>query len=225
MHYYLYEITNKVNGKIYVGVHKTNDLNDGYMGSGKVIKRAIQKHGAEHFTKVILETFENAEAMYAREKEVITDEFLARDDVYNLRRGGYGGFEYISKNKLNGFCDLNVAKIAREITDKILLEKYGSEWRSLLAKRGSDGYKRRLAVDDELRQKVRDRAKHLTEFTLNDATRQKRKNTFSKINHQSGESNSQFGTCWISHELIGSRKCKKDLLPLYLDQGWYKGRK
>ena len=101
MFYYLYEIRNNINGKIYVGVHKTENLDDGYMGSGKVIQRAIKLYGAENFTKVILETFENAEAMYAREKEVVNEEFLEREDVYNLRRGGHGGFEYINKNGIN----------------------------------------------------------------------------------------------------------------------------
>lgn len=43
------------------------------------------------------------------------------------------------------------------------------------------------------------------------------------INKQ-GSKNSQFGTCWIFHELIGNKKCKKDLLPFYIDQGWIKGR-
>lgn len=33
--YYIYRITNKVNGKTYIGQHKYKDLNDGYMGSGK----------------------------------------------------------------------------------------------------------------------------------------------------------------------------------------------
>lgn len=98
MIYYLYQITNLVNGKIYVGIHVTNDLEDGYMGSGKVIKRAIAKHGACNFQKDILEFFDTKEQMYAREKEVVTEEFLERDDVYNLRRGGLGGFDAINKN-------------------------------------------------------------------------------------------------------------------------------
>ena len=96
MHYYLYEVKNNLNGKIYVGVHKSTDLSDKYMGSGTVIRNAIKKHGIANFTKTIIETFECAESMYAREKEVVTDEFLARDDVYNLRRGGLGGFDHIN---------------------------------------------------------------------------------------------------------------------------------
>lgn len=95
-YYILYQITNNLNGKIYVGVHKTNNLDDGYMGSGKVIRSAIAKYGIENFTKDILEQFEDAAAMYAREKEVVTDEFLLREDTYNLRRGGTGGFDYLN---------------------------------------------------------------------------------------------------------------------------------
>ncbi len=40
MYYTVYKITNQINGKIYIGSHKTNDLNDRYMGSGKYLIRA-----------------------------------------------------------------------------------------------------------------------------------------------------------------------------------------
>jgi hypothetical protein len=70
------------------------------MGSGKVIKQSIEKNGIENFTKTILEHFDSAEEMYAREKEVVNEEFLGRDDTYNLRRGGFGGFDYLNKTGL-----------------------------------------------------------------------------------------------------------------------------
>lgn len=103
MHYYLYEVKNKVTGKIYVGVHKTDNLEDGYMGSGKVILKAIEKHGLENFEKTILEFFDDADSMFRRESEVVDDVFLARDDVYNLRRGGMGGFDWINSSNILKF--------------------------------------------------------------------------------------------------------------------------
>ncbi len=75
MYYYLYEIKNTLNGKIYVGVHKTKSLDDGYMGSGKVISNAIRKYGIETFTKTILETFDNPEDMFAKEKKLLMTNF------------------------------------------------------------------------------------------------------------------------------------------------------
>lgn len=101
MYYYLYEIKNTLSGKIYIGVHKTNDLNDGYMGSGKVLKQAVEKYGINVFTKTILEHFDTYEDALKREQEIVTEEFLSRDDVYNIKCGGLGGWDWIIKNDLH----------------------------------------------------------------------------------------------------------------------------
>jgi len=54
------------------------------------------------------------------------------------------------------------------------------------------------------------------------AAKAKRAATRKEKKFQQGTNNSQHGTTWIWHELIGNKKISKDLLPAYIDQGWYK---
>jgi len=49
MFYTVYKTINLVNGKIYVGLHVTDKLDDDYLGSGKLIQAAIKKYGRENF--------------------------------------------------------------------------------------------------------------------------------------------------------------------------------
>lgn len=87
----LYKITNLVNGKVYVGVHCTDNLEDGYMGSGPAIKAAIRKHGIENFKKEVLVYCLDADMAYAFERMVVNIDFVNRRDTYNMKAGGEGG--------------------------------------------------------------------------------------------------------------------------------------
>jgi len=205
MFYYLYEIKNNLNGKIYVGVHKTNDLNDGYMGSGKVINAAIKKYGIENFTKVRLEQFADATAMYAREKEVVTDEFLLQENVYNLRRGGSGGFDYINKNKYNNLG------YEKSIESRIESLRKGRETQ----KRQGHPNKQHLISGFK-----NNNQRSMLEKSKSPAAIEKRKNTFKEIGHAQGEKNSQYGTMWITNGLENKKIKKTDSIP----KGFRKGR-
>ena len=99
--YILYKITNKVNKKFYIGVHKTKDINDDYYGSGHYIKAAIEKHGKDKFIKEILYIFTNAKKAFKKEKEIVNEQLIKNKNCYNLKEGGHGGFEYIRKNNLH----------------------------------------------------------------------------------------------------------------------------
>lgn len=90
-YYTIYKVTNKLNGKFYIGKHQTKKLNDHYYGSGKKLLAAIKKYGKENFSKEILFVFETEQEMNDKEKELITEEFVRRPDTYNVGVGGEGG--------------------------------------------------------------------------------------------------------------------------------------
>ena len=91
MKYTIYQITNTINNKIYIGKHQTENIHDDYFGSGIALKRAIQKYGKSNFVKEILYVFDTEQEMNQKEKELITEEFVKREDTYNLGVGGEGG--------------------------------------------------------------------------------------------------------------------------------------
>jgi hypothetical protein len=89
---YVYETTNLINGKKYIGVSVTNKNSDKYLGSGVLLKMAINKYGVENFEKVILKNFDNEKEAREYEKYLIEElDAINSDSYYNLVVGGYGG--------------------------------------------------------------------------------------------------------------------------------------
>ena len=151
MHYVVYQITNRLNGKIYIGKHQTKKLNDGYMGSGKLIILAIKKYGIENFTKEILFNFDNEADMNAKEAELVTEEFCLREDTYNICPGGHGGFGYINLNGLNLRSGMSHTLESREKISKSRQgKKHSADTKKKLsennwAKTNSDMHKRHIS--------------------------------------------------------------------------------
>lgn len=96
MKYTVYKTTNLINNKIYIGCHATENANDDYLGSGKLIQAAIKKHGKENFLKEVLFEFDNREEMLAKEKELVNEQFVTSTETYNLKIGGEGGWDHIN---------------------------------------------------------------------------------------------------------------------------------
>lgn len=91
--YYIYRITNKVNGKTYVGQHKYKKLNENYMGSGVHLRRAQKKYGMESFEKEILVfNISKLEHVNLLEETFIAAERekVGRENCYNIANGGEG---------------------------------------------------------------------------------------------------------------------------------------
>jgi len=207
LHYFIYKITNLLNNKIYIGVHSTSDINDGYMGSGTAIVRAIKKYRVGNFKKEILETFDSYEAALAREKEIVTQDFILREDVYNLRCGGVGGFQHVNAMEVEDRP--NIKALRRKIESGEIKVGGTAHWTS-------DSFIRAKAGANK-GQQIR------AERVMLPEARKKRKETFEKIQHQVGERNSQFGRIWISNVL--TKEVKRITMHDAMPNGWVKGKK
>jgi len=223
MYYTVYKITNLINNKIYIGVHKTKDINDDYMGSGKILKRAQEKYGIENFKKEILEVFDNAEDMFDMESQLVNEDFVQNPETYNLKVGGEGGFDFINGNKDDSYYITrrnNGGKnkdCFKKHYDSLSNETYKQE--HYLKTRKALKQKSLELYNDEFEIFRNFKGKNHTEET-------KKKIGEANSKHQSGTGNSQFGTMWIhSLEEKLSKKIKKDELKTYEDLGWIKGRK
>ena len=95
MYYIIYKTTNIINNKWYIGFHSTLDINDRYLGSGKILKKAIKKYGRESFTKELLYVYNDKTEALNKEKEIVNNLIVEDDESYNLKIGGEGGWDHI----------------------------------------------------------------------------------------------------------------------------------
>ena len=91
-YHYFYKTTNNINGKYYYGIHSTNNLDDGYKGSGVLLREAFNKYGKDNFTTEILKFFDTREELSEYERKFIDDKLIENDMCYNIGIGGIGGF-------------------------------------------------------------------------------------------------------------------------------------
>jgi hypothetical protein len=88
---YIYLTENLVNGRMYIGQH-SGEIDDGYLGSGVILKKAIEKYGATNFRKLVLATANDQDHLNALEKEYVSKyRELYPGKLYNLTDGGTGG--------------------------------------------------------------------------------------------------------------------------------------
>jgi len=137
LHYIIYKTTNLINGKYYIGKHQTNDLNDGYVGSGKYLKRAINKYGIHNFHTEIIEIYDEEWKMNIAEKILVV---IDSEISYNLCPGGKGGFGYLNKNKLsvNFFTKENGKKFNKLAIKKLKELRKNDEFRAKISKTHHD---------------------------------------------------------------------------------------
>ena len=209
-YYTVYRTTNNIDSKTYVGKHQTKDLNDKYLGSGKYLQRAINKYGKENFIKEILHVFDNEADMNAKEKELVTEEFVLLETNYNLCVGGQGGFSYINRACLSiPFLKGNDISGFKYFTE---------EERKLYSSKGGTAKAALVASGEIIPHDAWNKGKELSST---------HKDNIGAANKgkQTGSSNSQYGKRfkWMSKELV-NKKVKLDQVEQHLNDDWIFGR-
>lgn len=205
MFYTVYKITNKINGKTYIGKHQTKNLDDGYMGSGKLLKRAIEKYGLDNFSKDILHIFDSEEQMNLMEKELV----VISKETYNLCEGGKGGFGYINKNLLTQELKQRRAKLGYQAAKKSMTDPEKNK------KAAQKSVK--IVAEKRRRGEIKPSS---TKQMITPECIAKKKETWKLIERNIGNKNPNFGKHWITNGMQNKSIKKDDFIP----EGWYKGR-
>ena len=196
-YHYIYKIT-RFDGKYYIGMHSTDNLEDGYFGSGKLITRSIKKYGIEKHTKEILEYLDSRTALKLRERELVNEEIINDPLCMNLQLGGGGGF--IDDNH------------------KDKCQRAGAEARGKqIRQSGQHPNSMKVLVEST-------KGRHYNWTGRKHREETKKKIGLANSLAQAGEKNSQFGSCWVT-DGVKPIKIKKDKLDEYLMNGYSKGRK
>lgn len=128
-HHFLYKTTNKINGKIYVGVRssKTDPMVsfDGYLGSGLIFKKAVKKYGKKSFNREVMVICEDAKYAYFLEERFVSDVFIKDKNNYNIVVGGKGG--YIGSDFYNNKENRKkISERSKKISEQFIID-YGEQ--------------------------------------------------------------------------------------------------
>jgi len=206
--HFIYKTTNLLSNKFYIGMHSTNNLKDGYVGSGKRLRYAIKKYGIENFKFEIIEFCKNREDLIKREKELITEKHVNDENCYNLKYGGLGGGRFYSPEHQFKCSQAAGLKHSERL-------KTDEEYRKKRSKQTSDSNKKRIQKGQlkSWKENYDWTGKKHKEETI-----QKMKE--SKRGYGIGKQNSQYGLKWITDGNT-NRKIKKDEP---LPENWKYGR-
>lgn len=209
-YHYIYKITCKITNRYYIGMHSTDNLNDGYFGSGKRLWFSINYHGKENHIKEILEYCNTRTELIKREEEIVTKELINEDLCMNLVIGGQGGggCKNFNEEKLLAFTKAGGVACANKMKNDLEFREF-----KLKLLRNNTILNHKLGKIPKPPDWTGKQHSDETKKILSDL----------KKGTGIGKSNSQYGTCWITKDGV-NKKIKKEELDKYQLEGWVKGR-
>lgn len=180
MRYYIvYETRNLLNGMVYRGVHQTENLNDGYLGSGSDFKKAVKlsPNKKKDFKRYTLAFAKDEREMYFIEKFFVNEEWMNNETNYNQKIGGTGSCK-LSKKTKNKMSEAKRGVIFSEEHKKNLSESHIGKICSEETKRKMSEAGKVKIFTEETRKKISEANKgkyHTEETKIKISERQKGK--------------------------------------------------
>jgi predicted XRE-type DNA-binding protein len=181
------------------------------MGSGKRLKYSIRKYGVKNHKKEILKFFESRGELMQGERDMITIDMLLDKNCMNLKNGGDGGLSGLPKQTIDKISKAGNKAFKYKLDNDVVFKKQHSDKMSKVIKKAYEDGKIDKSINYDWSGK-----NHTIE------TKDKISNT--KKGSGIGETNSQYGTCWVNKSGI-NKKIKKEIIDNYLNEGWTIGRK
>jgi len=203
-YHYIYKTTNLLSGKYYIGMHSTNNLDDGYMGSGKRLRYSINKYGKDNHKVEILEFLTSREELKSREAELVNLNEIAKEECMNLKVGGDGGFTKETQ-RLGGMATAKILK-ERFDTDEEFREKCTKARSNNIAKLRDKG----LVQHDNFKDKSHSEE---TKGKMSEAMK----------GRYDGKNNPSYGSRWVTKN-GDNKKVKGGEVDDFINQGWMLGR-
>jgi len=233
-------------------MHSTQNLNDGYLGSGLYIQRSIQKHGRDAHVREVLEIFETREDLVFAEIALITEDLMSDPLCMIMKSGGLGGFPKMMQSWSKGkkFSDDHRKNLSEAHTGKILTPEHIQNITDATKARWADPeYKLKLKEsmeryysDDTARQKMSESVSKAWECPVLRAEQSQRLRRILGTPEQRAvkshianarwadpafrekQKASRMGQKWMHHPEHGMTKVKPADIEKFVSEGWVAGR-
>lgn len=184
--HFIYVTENLINGKLYIGQHTCNydkQFTDGYLGSGRALKNAVKKYGAENFSRIILEYAESPEELNELEAKYVDEEVINSKMFYNMKTGGIQNTVWNQEVRKRKSESMKKSTISKSLKQHFIDHPEARERMSQISKKmwESDEYRKKFSesqkgrkhyVSEEAKQRIRD---GLRNYYENGYTEEKRK--------------------------------------------------
>lgn len=214
-YHYLYELRLKSDPRYYYrGKHSTENLNDGYLGSGSEVKHLVREQGSDCFTKTIFKFCSSLQEVLQEEEKYVGDLWTEDPFCLNLTPGG----------AFSGKLDMTGVPKSFETRKKLRDSHLGLKRSKETRQRISESKKgRKLNISPEIQERLSKLRSRPRPESVRIAVSKAQKGRPKTAEHVQKMKECKVGRIWINNGTI-SKMLTPEKAKEFLELGWQRGR-